>query len=268
MGFNLMPFQDLPFNGDFFLENEFLRLKNKYNIKKAVETGSCLFSSTKWFSDNFDEVITYEINSDFYEEGIKKIQDKNNVIALICNSVDGLKQLKYNPKENIVFFLDAHWQAYCPLLDELETISTFDINPIIAIHDFKTGNPEFGYDAHNGQDFDLNLIADKLTKVYPNGYNYYYNREAAGAKRGVIFIEPKIFKQNNPNTLDSIVTSIIDQFAVRAAKGKAKYGVDLDRTDLTLIEWIEHAKQEHMDAILYLEKIKQEYISGSQEKVI
>ena len=69
--------------------------------------------------------------------------------------------------------------------------------------------------------------------------------------------------------LDSIVTTIIDQFKIRSAKGKAKYGVDLDRTDLTLIEWIEHAKQEHMDAILYLEKIKQEYIaSGSQEKVL
>jgi len=69
--------------------------------------------------------------------------------------------------------------------------------------------------------------------------------------------------------LDSIVTSIIDQFTARASKGKAKYGVDLDRTDLTLLEWIEHAKQEHMDAILYLEKIKQEYIaSGSQEKIL
>jgi hypothetical protein len=69
--------------------------------------------------------------------------------------------------------------------------------------------------------------------------------------------------------LDSIVTSIITQFEERSAKGKAKYGVDLDRTDLTLLEWIEHAKQEHMDAILYLEKIKQEYIaSGSQEKII
>ena len=68
---------------------------------------------------------------------------------------------------------------------------------------------------------------------------------------------------------DSIVTSVIDQFLSRSRKGKAKYGVDLDRTDLTLLEWIEHAKQEHMDAILYLEKIKQEYIaSGSQEKVI
>jgi len=68
--------------------------------------------------------------------------------------------------------------------------------------------------------------------------------------------------------LDSIVTSIIDQFEKRAIKGKEKYGVDLDRNDLTLLEWIEHAKQEHMDAILYLEKIKQEHIaSGSQEKI-
>lgn len=68
------------------------------------------------------------------------------------------------------------------------------------------------------------------------------------------------------NNLDSVVTSIINQFIERSAKGKAKYGVDLDRKDLTLLEWIEHAKQEHMDAILYLEKIKQE-ISG-EEKII
>jgi hypothetical protein len=69
--------------------------------------------------------------------------------------------------------------------------------------------------------------------------------------------------------LDSIVTSVIKQFTERSIKGKEKYGVDLDRTDLDLLDWIEHAKQEHMDAILYLEKIKQEYIiSGSQEKII
>ena len=56
---------------------------------------------------------------------------------------------------------------------------------------------------------------------------------------------------------DSIVDSIIDQFDERARIGKAKYGTDLDRDDLDILEWIEHAKQEHMDAILYLEKIKQ-----------
>ena len=55
---------------------------------------------------------------------------------------------------------------------------------------------------------------------------------------------------------DTIVDSIIDQFISRASFGKTKYGVDLDRDDLNVLEWIEHAKQEHMDAILYLEKLK------------
>ena len=67
------------------------------------------------------------------------------------------------------------------------------------------------------------------------------------------------------NKLDSVVTSIINQFIERSEKGKAKYGVDLDRKDLSLLEWIEHAKQEHMDAILYLEKIKQ---IASADKII
>ena len=60
--------------------------------------------------------------------------------------------------------------------------------------------------------------------------------------------------------MDSIVLSIIKQFEERSVKGKEKYGTDLDRTDLSLLDWIEHAKQEHMDAILYLEKLKQQFI--------
>ena len=69
------------------------------------------------------------------------------------------------------------------------------------------------------------------------------------------------------NKLDSVVTSVINQFIERSEKGKAKYGVDLDRTDLSLIEWIEHAKQEHMDAILYLEKIKHMFTDEQERKI-
>lgn len=60
--------------------------------------------------------------------------------------------------------------------------------------------------------------------------------------------------------MDSIVASIIKQFEDRSVTGKKKYGTDLDRQDLSLLDWIEHAKQEHMDAILYLEKLKQQFI--------
>lgn len=55
---------------------------------------------------------------------------------------------------------------------------------------------------------------------------------------------------------DSIVDSIIDQFVDRAQFGKAKYNTDLDRQDLSVPDWIEHAQQELMDGILYLEKLK------------
>ena len=55
---------------------------------------------------------------------------------------------------------------------------------------------------------------------------------------------------------DSIVDSVIDQFIERAKFGKEKYNTDLDREDLSVLDWIEHAKQEHMDAILYLEKLE------------
>ena len=58
--------------------------------------------------------------------------------------------------------------------------------------------------------------------------------------------------------MDSIVTAVIEKFKSRAAVGKAKYGTDLDRKDLSILEWIQHAQEEHMDAILYLEKLKKE----------
>jgi hypothetical protein len=56
---------------------------------------------------------------------------------------------------------------------------------------------------------------------------------------------------------DSVVFSIISQFKQRADFGMKKYGTNLDRTDLSVLEWIQHAQEEHMDAILYLEKLKQ-----------
>jgi hypothetical protein len=56
--------------------------------------------------------------------------------------------------------------------------------------------------------------------------------------------------------LDSIVRSVMEKFARRAEEGKAKYGTTLDRTDLSVLDWIQHAQEEHMDAILYLEKLK------------
>ena len=75
------------------------------------------------------------------------------------------------------------------------------------------------------------------------------------------------YNKDNSRTVlktDYVVDSIIDQFIDRASFGRSKYGVGMEREDLSILEWIEHAKQEHMDAILYLEKLK--VILGGRKK--
>lgn len=62
------------------------------------------------------------------------------------------------------------------------------------------------------------------------------------------------------HTSDSVVNSVIDSFIKRSNLGLQKYGTTLDREDLKVLDWIQHAQEEHMDAILYLEKLKREVI--------
>ncbi len=53
---------------------------------------------------------------------------------------------------------------------------------------------------------------------------------------------------------DSIVQNVLKEHTERAKKGKEKYNATLDRTDLSVIDYLQHAKEEAMDLALYLEK--------------
>tara|TARA_E500000081_G_scaffold39445_1_gene42986 strand:- start:431 stop:724 length:294 start_codon:yes stop_codon:yes gene_type:complete len=57
---------------------------------------------------------------------------------------------------------------------------------------------------------------------------------------------------------DSVVESIKNQFDKRSSLGIKKYGTTLNENELSLTEWMEHLKQELMDAILYIERSKDE----------
>ena len=64
-------------------------------------------------------------------------------------------------------------------------------------------------------------------------------------------------EEKKEEELDSIVTAVIKKFGDRARFGKKKYGTTLDRQDLCVSDWILHTQEELMDAILYLEKLRQ-----------
>tara|TARA_R110002050_G_scaffold36913_1_gene91938 strand:+ start:328 stop:531 length:204 start_codon:yes stop_codon:yes gene_type:complete len=57
--------------------------------------------------------------------------------------------------------------------------------------------------------------------------------------------------------MSSIEEKVIEQIRERSQVGKNKYGVTMERTDLTLLEWVQHAQEEAMDLSVYLEKIKE-----------
>jgi len=57
---------------------------------------------------------------------------------------------------------------------------------------------------------------------------------------------------------DKNVNNVISQLRAREEKGMIKYGVNTERIDLTTIEWLQHLKEELMDATVYIEKIKDE----------
>jgi hypothetical protein len=57
---------------------------------------------------------------------------------------------------------------------------------------------------------------------------------------------------------DTVVYRIAHLLRSRSETGIRKYGTTLDRTDLEVKQWIDHAIEECLDQALYLQKIKDE----------
>ena len=59
---------------------------------------------------------------------------------------------------------------------------------------------------------------------------------------------------------DSIVEEARLDLLTRSKVGIKKYGDTLDREDLDLIDWLQHAYEEGLDKILYLKRARKEAI--------
>lgn len=70
---------------------------------------------------------------------------------------------------------------------------------------------------------------------------------------------------------DPIVEAVRQDLLDRSQVGLAKYGVGLDRTDLTLRDWLQHAYEETLDKANYLKRtileLDQGAAAGSAEAV-
>ena len=56
---------------------------------------------------------------------------------------------------------------------------------------------------------------------------------------------------------DPYVETLCERMKQRSERGQGKYGVTLERDDLTTGEWLTHLQEELLDAALYVEVLKE-----------
>lgn len=192
----LMQGQAFPFNGDGYAAAEVLGLQKKHGLIAAVETGTCLGVTTSWLAEHFAVVYTCELSETFAGYARQVLAPFLNVDLYIGHSPDAIAN---NHPANALYFLDAHGisgkgEAVCPLLDELDAIAQAGIRPVIMIHDWQVPErPDLGHDNFpDGRPFALEHITTALDLIYGReGWDYHYNDEAEGARRGILYVEPK-----------------------------------------------------------------------------
>lgn len=184
----LMPFQEFPFNGDGYLAAEVLRLKAAHRLKTAIETGTCLGSTTLWLSEHF-ATVTFEVNPAFHAIAEARATKAFAFHAINAPSAPGMVEYL---SDSAFLFLDAHWGPQCPLLDELEAIAFAKVKPCILIHDFQVPGTDFGFDSMpDGRPFNMDLIHTPLNNIYGKyGWRYNYPTMVEGARRGWASFEP------------------------------------------------------------------------------
>ena len=67
---------------------------------------------------------------------------------------------------------------------------------------------------------------------------------------------------------DPVVERVVDKFVSRSDVGYEKYGVTLDEDKSNIFQWINHLQEELMDAVLYLQKLKEESTIELQEALL
>ena len=182
----------LAFNRAPELRPFFEMLKQYYPITIVVETGTYQGRTTAFFAQAFEEVHTIEISPDFIAQAKEQLSSFCNIQFHLGSSNQVLAQILPTLKDRfILFYLDAHWRHYWPLLDELEEIyKTHRQHCIIVIDDIKVpGRPDIPYDAYQDHECSFDYVKSKVEKIF-NNYSVHYLIPSALHKRAKLVILP------------------------------------------------------------------------------
>jgi hypothetical protein len=155
-----------PFGFDIQKSIEFNLLIIENNIDIIVETGTHCGDTTEFLAKIYPDkkIITCETNITFFNVSKLRLKEFKNVEVFNVSSDYLINNLNYN--KNIIFYLDAHWEKYWPIENELKNIK----KGIIAIDDFFIDCANYGFDHYDGKILSKQILIDNgiVDNIYSN----------------------------------------------------------------------------------------------------
>ncbi len=175
-----------------------------------IETGTFLGHSTAFFAElaKGKPVYSAEINRIYFGYAKKRLQGYQNIHLRHTHSVGLLQALQEEcAQQSVLVYLDSHWLAHLPILEELEICLKWE-NAIIMIDDFRVPHDiHFHYDDYGDKGvLELDYIHSVLTShqidqvYFPSAYRDYPFAEKLNSpnhSQGFVLIatNPNTFKQ-------------------------------------------------------------------------
>jgi predicted O-methyltransferase YrrM len=143
------------FHWDRKYQGLMLDLLDAFQFTSFVETGTYRGYSTELIASRHPDlkVFTTEVVPATYERSKGFLSKYPNITPLLGSSEKVVAELLSEKKVGSMplFYLDAHWEHYWPLRDELRSIGGSGLKSVIVIDDFEVpGQPQFGYDIDGG----------------------------------------------------------------------------------------------------------------------
>jgi len=154
----------------------FEHLKQTYSINTIIETGSYLGQTSLFFAHVFENVHTIEISEGYYNWTQEALKNYPNTTCHFGSSEKVLQEILPSLENSpLIFYLDAHWYDYWPLLSELEAISmTHRDHCIIVVNGIKIPEREdIIHDRYGGVDCSYEYIKRSLDTIFTD-YTIHY----------------------------------------------------------------------------------------------
>jgi hypothetical protein len=182
------------FHGDAVYRRLMLDLLEAFPFTSFVETGTSRGYSTELVAMTCPKVpvFTAEVLEETYRTSRFALGRYPNITQLLGSSDEVVAKLIAERKvgDLPLFYLDAHWEAYWPLLAEMRHIAGARLRTCTVIDDFQVpGQPQFEFDSYPpadgspGGNCDVDYVRPALddANVYHAAFPRYARTDAFGA---------------------------------------------------------------------------------------